>query len=79
MCSNNKSHEHVQLANWDVFHCRLSAEGSTPANVEYFAKKLTKPQLDLEGLATETTPLGQAVTLNLEKTRETCTTSLLCL
>ena len=44
-----------------------------PANVDYFSKKLTKPHLDLEGLRTQTTPLGQAVTLDLQIASESRT------
>lgn len=44
----------------------LSPEDSTAASVEYFHDKLTNPQLALKGLTTQTTPLGQAITLDLE-------------
>ena len=48
----------------------LSSECSSASTVEYFAKKLTQPQLDLEELTTQSTPLGEAITLDPEKTSE---------
>lgn len=45
---------------------RLTSADSTAATVEYFTKKLTKPQLGWEGLRTQTTPLGDAVSLDLQ-------------
>ncbi len=36
--------------------------------VEYFIKKLTKPELELEGLSCQATPLGDAVVLDQKRT-----------
>lgn len=35
--------------------------------MEYFVKKLTKPELDLEGLSCQATPLGEAVVLDQKR------------
>ena len=43
------------------FLLRLSTEHSTAAHVEYFTKKFTEPQNDLEGLKSVRTALGLAV------------------
>ena len=45
--------------------CRFSTERSNAAHVEYFTKKLTEPQIDLEGLKSTATPLGLSVTADL--------------
>ena len=47
------------IASWPMF--RLSTENSNAAHVEYFMKKFTEPQNDLDGLKSIGTPLGLAV------------------
>ena len=45
----------------DLASPRLSTERSSTAHVEYFTKKFSEPQNDLEGLKCDRTPLGLAV------------------
>lgn len=39
--------------------------------MEYFSKKLSNPQDDLEGLVSQATPLGQTITLDPDNTSKT--------
>ena len=64
--SDNGDHEHTPIKTPLKFH-RLSSESSSHTNVEYFTKKLTNPDSDLAGLKSLTTPLGGAITLDLEE------------